>query len=211
MAVEVGGVEVLLKVGLYFLHERVWNRISIGKQEARPIVIWLTGLPCAGKTTIAKELLSAIRKAGHQVEFLDGDVVREVFPSTGFTREDRNRHIQQMGYLASRLVSNGVFVVAAFVSPYEESRNFVRKICGNFVEVYISTSLEVCEQRDVKGMYAKARRNEISQFTGVSDPYEVPVNPELTFDAGKKSVKDCVDEMKQYLNTKDPNIFRGRF
>ncbi len=116
------------------------------------------------------------------VEYLDGDAMREIFPTTGFTRAERDAHLRRVGYLASRLEEHGVIVVASFVSPYRESRDFVRGLCRNFVEIYVATPLEECERRDVKGLYARARRGEIRNFTGIDDPYEPPEHPELTLD-----------------------------
>ncbi len=119
------------------------------------------------------------------MERLDGDTIRDIFPNTGFSRAERDAHIKRVGYLASKLEQNGVFVVASFVSPYRESRDFVRSLCKNFVEVHVATPLAVCEQRDVKGLYAKARRGEIQNFTGIDDPFEPPLNPELVVDTTK--------------------------
>jgi adenylylsulfate kinase len=105
-----------------------------------------------------------------------------VFPNTGFSREERNAHVKRVGYLASRLEHHGVLVVCALISPYAAARLDVRNMCRRFVEVFVSTPLEECERRDVKGLYARARRGEIAQFTGVSDPYEAPSTPEVTID-----------------------------
>ena len=112
--------------------------------------------------------------------------MRDIFPATGFTRPERDAHIRRVGYLASTLEKNGVFVVASFVSPYEASRQFVRSLCSNFVEVYVATPLEECERRDVKGLYARARRGEIANFTGIDDPYEPPASPELVIDTRRR-------------------------
>jgi adenylylsulfate kinase len=108
--------------------------------------------------------------------------VRAIFPNTGFTRPERDAHIRRVGFLASKLEEHGVIVIASFVSPYRESRDFVRGQCRSFVEVWVNTPIEVCEQRDVKGLYAKARRGEIANFTGISDPYEPPTAAELVID-----------------------------
>src|SRR5262249_41352529 len=113
--------------------------------------------------------------------------VRDLFP-TGFTRPERDLHIRRMAFLASRLEHHGVTVVASFISPYAESRDFARKLCRNFVEIHVATPLEECERRDVKGLYARARRGEITQFTGIDDPYESPERPELTLDTRTLSV-----------------------
>ncbi len=193
IALLIGGIEVVLKIVLYYLHERVWNKISYGKKEIKPSVIWFTGLSGAGKSTISEAVYERLKKKGLKIEHLDGDVVRSIFPATGFSKEERNRHIKRVGFLASMLEKNGVFVIASFISPYKESRNFVRNLCSNFQEVYISTPLEVCEKRDTKGLYAKARKGEIKQFTGVDDPYEIPQNPEIIVDTSNQSVSESVD------------------
>jgi adenylylsulfate kinase len=155
------------------------------RSPAGGIVIWFTGLPGSGKSTVADWVAEQLHRQGVPVERLDGDAVRRVFPETGFTRAERDAHLRRIGFLASRLAAHGVFVVASFVSSYEDSRRFVRELCPSFVEVYVSTPLEECERRDPKGMYAKARRGEIRNFTGVSDPFEPPSSPEVTVDTSK--------------------------
>ena len=128
------------------------------------------------------------------MEYIDGDALREVFPNTGFTRAEREEHLRRTGYMASRLAAHGVTVVASLVSPYRESRDFIRKLCREFVEIYVATPLEECERRDVKGLYARARRGELRNFTGIDDPYEPPETPELTLDTRALSVEQCVAE-----------------
>lgn len=191
LSLAVGGLEFASKIGLFWLHERVWDRLRFGKQEIPPAVLWFTGLSGAGKSTIADRVYEELRGRGFRVERLDGDSVRDIFPATGFTRPERDAHLRRIGYLAAKLEQNGVWVVASFVSPYEESRQFVRKLCRDFVEVHVATSLEECERRDVKGLYAKARRGEIANFTGIDDPYEPPANPELRIDGGTVSVAEA--------------------
>ena len=126
------------------------------------------------------------------VEYIDGDALREVFPNTGFTRAEREEHLRRTGYMASRLAAHGVTVVASFVSPYRESRDFIRKLCPGFVEIYVSTPLEECERRDVKGLYARARRGEIQELYRDRRPYEPPEHPELTLDTRVLSLEQCV-------------------
>ena len=113
--------------------------------------------------------------------------------------EERNRHVKRVGFLASMLEKNGVFVVATFISPYRDSREFVRNLCENFNEVHVSTPLEVCEKRDVKGLYAKARKGEITQFTGIDDPYEEPLNPEIKVDTTNQSIEESVNYVLKKL------------
>lgn len=164
-----------------------------GQGEGKsPFVLWLTGLPGAGKTTLARAVTEALRARGLSVEHLDGDAIRDVFPATGFTRDEREAHVRRVGYLASRLEAHGVCVVASLVSPYEASRRFVRAQCTRFVEVHVATPLAECERRDPKGLYVKARAGALPHFTGVSDPYEAPTAPELTLDTTGRSVDDAV-------------------
>jgi adenylylsulfate kinase len=155
-------------------------------------VLWFTGLSGSGKSTIAVRVHEELVRRGVDVEYIDGDALREVFPNTGFTREQREEHLRRTGYMASRLAAHGVTVVASFVSPYRESREFVRKHCRGFVEIWVATPLDECERRDVKGLYARARRGEIKNFTGIDDPYEPPEHPELTLDTRVLSVEQCV-------------------
>jgi adenylylsulfate kinase len=153
-------------------------------------VVWLTGLSGAGKSTIGAALYQELERLGVAVEYLDGDAVRQWSPA-GFTRADRDAHVKRVGYLASRLEHHGVTVICALISPYAEAREFVRHTCRRFIEVHVSTSLAECERRDVKGLYAKARRGEISHFTGIDDPYEAPASPELTIDTAQMSVEEA--------------------
>jgi adenylylsulfate kinase len=155
-------------------------------------VLWFTGLSGSGKSTIAVRVHQELVRRGVDVEYIDGDALREVFPNTGFTREQREEHLRRTGYMASRLAAHGVTVVASLVSPYRESREFIRKHCRGFVEIWVATPLDECERRDVKGLYARARRGEIKNFTGIDDPYEPPEHPELTLDTRVLSVEQCV-------------------
>lgn len=157
-----------------------------------PAVVWLTGLSGSGKSTIADALMRSLQGVQIKAERLDGDTIRNLFPDTGFTKEERDRHIKRVGHLASVLEKNGILVIAAFVSPYRSSREFVKSICKNYVEIHVSTSLEECERRDVKGLYKKARSGQIQNFTGVTDPYEAPQNPDLRIDSEKITVEEAV-------------------
>lgn len=201
LALAIGGVEVVAKMFIYFLHERLWDRLTFGKKEIKPVVIWFTGLSGSGKTTISKVIEERIRSRKLRVQHLDGDAMRAIFPGTGFSKEERDAHIRRVGLLCSMLEKNGVIVVASFVSPYRETRDFVRNLCHNFIEVYISTPLEVCEKRDVKGLYAKARSGEIKNFTGISDPYEEPKNPELSLDTSNISETEAIENVMAYLES----------
>jgi len=157
---------------------------------------WFTGLPCSGKTTIADKVAEILRARGHRVERLDGDIVRkELTSDLGFSKEDRDENIKRVTFVAKLLTRNGVAVFATFVSPYRERREKTRKEIGGFVEIYTRCPVEVCMQRDIKGMYVKALAGEIKDFTGVDDPYEEPENPELVLDTDKESVKESVQKV----------------
>ena len=199
LSLAVGSLEFVSKIGLFWFHERVWDRVRYGKKEIAPAVIWFTGLSGSGKSTIATRVHEEVARRGYKVERLDGDTVREIFPTTGFTRPERDQHIRRVGFLASRLERQGVFVVASFVSPYQDSRDFVRGQCRNFIEVWVSTPLEECERRDVKGLYARARRGEIANFTGIGDPYEPPTAPALTLDTSRISEDEAVARVVREL------------
>jgi adenylylsulfate kinase len=167
--------------------------MSHATTTTEPAVVWFTGLSGAGKSTIALEVCRRLRMIGAGVEYLDGDEIRSRFPNTGFSRAERDAHIRRVGFLASRLEHHGVFVVCALISPYASSRQQVRQLCRRFVEVHVATPLEECERRDVKGLYRRARAGEITSFTGLDDPYESPVNPELRLDTTGITVAEAAD------------------
>jgi len=152
--------------------------------------IWFTGLSGAGKTTISKRVEEMIRQRGRNVEVLDGDVVRtHLSKGLGFSKEDRDENIKRIAFVCKLLTRNGVATIAAAISPYRETRDYARAEIGNFVEVYVRCPLEVCIARDVKGLYKKALAGEIPLFTGISDPYEEPLNPEVICDTDQETVE----------------------
>jgi len=199
LAISIGSVEVIAKIILYFFHERAWNKVNYGRRHIKPFVIWFTGLPGAGKSTLADKTFAYIKSKKLPIQQLDGDILRSIFPKTGFSKEDRIQHIKRAGYLASLLEKNNVFVIASFISPYQESRDFVRNMCDHFLEVYVNASLETCEQRDPKGLYKKARAGEIKNFTGIDDPYETPVNPELSVDTNNATEEESFRQVKKFI------------
>ncbi|EKX67071.1 adenylyl-sulfate kinase [Streptomyces ipomoeae] len=157
--------------------------------------VWLTGLPSAGKTTIAYELAGRLREEGHLVEVLDGDEIREFLTADlGFSRADRNTNVQRIGFLADMLARNGVKALVPVIAPYADSREAVRKrhdaSGAAYLEVHVATPVEVCSVRDVKGLYAKQAAGEISGLTGVDDPYEAPVNPDLRIESQDQTVRE---------------------
>jgi len=163
-------------------------------------VLWLTGLSGAGKSTVAAKLGPALAERGHRVELLDGDEVRtNLCQGLGFSREDRDTNIARIGYVAGKLAKHGVAVLVAAISPYREARDRVRAGVDNFVEVHVAAPLSTCAERDVKGLYAKALAGEIKNFTGVSDPYEPPLDPEIVLHTEAESVDDSVHQILAWL------------
>ncbi|MFF2943125.1 adenylyl-sulfate kinase [Streptomyces niveus] len=166
--------------------------------------IWLTGLPSAGKTTIAVELAERLRSEGHRVEVLDGDEIREFLSAgLGFSREDRHTNVQRIGFVAELLASNGVKALVPVIAPYTDSREAVRKRHQSegtaYLEVHVATPVEVCSVRDVKGLYAKQAAGEISGLTGVDDPYEAPEEPDLRIESHTQSVQQSAAALHALL------------
>ncbi len=169
-------------------------------------VVWFTGLPGSGKTTIAKGVMEELRKRGYRVELLDGDWVRKTInPDAGFTREERNRHLYRVAWIARLLARNGVIVLCSFVSPYRDTRAKIREIVEEevpFIEAFVKCSLEEVIRRDPKGLYKKALKGEIKHMTGIDDPYEEPLNPEVIVDSENRSIEENVKTVIRYLEEK---------
>jgi len=163
-------------------------------------VIWLTGLPCAGKTTIGDKLFEALKKKGFSVVRLDGDAIRKsINKNLGFSKKDRDRNLEIVSSMAKSLNDKGNIVITSFVSPYKKQREKIRKKIRNFIEIFVNAPLEVCEKRDKKGLYKKARIGKIKNFTGVSDPYEPPTNPDVELKTDKETIKESVNKVIKYL------------
>lgn len=162
----------------------------------RGFTVWFTGLSGAGKTTIAQKLERVLRERGLKVELLDGDVVRtHLSKGLGFSKEDRDTNIRRIGFVAHLLSRNGVAVICSAISPYRSVRDENRALIGDFVEVYAKCPIDVLEERDVKGLYAKARAGEIPNFTGVDDPYEEPLNPEVVLETDKETEQESLAKL----------------
>jgi adenylyl-sulfate kinase len=162
--------------------------------------VWFTGLPSAGKSTLADLLAGELRERGHGVEVLDGDVVRQhLCKGLGFSKEDRDENIRRIGFVCGLLTRHGAAAIAAAISPYRAIRDEVRGSIGDFIEVYVKTSVETCIHRDVKGLYKKALAGEIKNFTGVDDPYEPPLKPELTIETETESPEESVTRILRGL------------
>ncbi|MGR3293021.1 MAG: adenylyl-sulfate kinase [Candidatus Scalindua sp.] len=188
-----------------------WHHGKITKEDREKLLnqkgatIWLTGLSGSGKSTIAVELEHALIENKHQACILDGDNIRHgLNKNLGFSPEDRTENIRRIGEVAKLFTEANIITIAAFVSPYREDRDNVRKLLnhGEFIEIYVKCSLEVCEARDTKGLYKKARAGEVKDFTGISAPYEEPLNPELTIDSSKLSVEEATRIILDYLEAK---------
>lgn len=173
----------------------------------RGATVWLTGLPSAGKTTLAFALAERLRAEGHKVEVLDGDEIREFLSKgLGFTKEDRHTNVTRIGFVAEKLASNGVKVLAPVIAPYADSRTAVRERHAangtDFLEIHVATPVELCAERDVKGLYAKQAAGEISGLTGVDDPYEAPQDPELRLQTRGRAVAESAAELHAFLTTR---------
>jgi len=163
-------------------------------------VLWLTGLSGAGKSTIAAKLGPVLAERGHRVELLDGDEVRtNLCQGLGFSREDRDTNIARIGYVAGKLAKHGVAVLVAAISPYRQARDKVRAEVDNFVEIHVAAPVSTCAERDPKGLYAKALSGEIKHFTGVSDPYEPPLAPEIVLHTEAETVDESVEQVITWL------------
>lgn len=164
--------------------------------EHRGVTVWFTGLSGSGKTTISQALVAKLREMDVKLEVLDGDIVRtNLTKGLGFSKEDRDENIRRIGFVSNLLTRNGVIVLVSAISPYKAIRDEVRDRIGDFIEVYVSTPVEVCEERDVKGLYAKARSGEIKNFTGVSDPYEAPDHPEVECQTQAETLEESVKKV----------------
>jgi len=162
-------------------------------------VVWFTGLPCSGKTTLAKALSTYLQNKNISTSHLDGDEVRELLPQTGFSLEERSRHLQSIAFTARKLSEHGILVTASFVSPTNEQRAMIRKLCPNLILIFVNTPLSLCEKRDVKGMYKLAREGKIKDFTGIDSPFDLPDIVDLKIDTSERAVGSCLEEILDLL------------
>jgi adenylylsulfate kinase len=182
---------------------RITKKDRWGSNKHQSALIWITGLSASGKSTIAIELEHKLFEKNIKTFVLDGDNVRHGLNKVlGFSPEDRKENLRRVGEMAKLLVEAGILTVAAFISPFASDRDAIRKLFSGdeeFVEVYLKCDLAVCESRDPKGLYKKARRGEIPDFTGISQPYEIPANPDITIESGSLCIDECVDAIIAYL------------
>ena len=186
-----------------------WHEAAIQKEERQQKngyegkIVWFTGLSASGKSTIANTFSRRLFDLNRQVYVLDGDNIRQGLNSDlGFGDEARKENIRRIGEVAKLFIDSGQYVLTAFISPFREDRQTVRDLVGEgeFIEVYVKCSIEACEERDPKGLYKKARKKEIPSFTGISSPYEEPLNPEIVLNSEKYSVEECVEQLLKELN-----------
>ncbi len=199
LAIAAGMIETVLKVALYWGHERVWFKIRWGRKRIEPFNLWFTGLPLSGKTTIADKVYEELQKFDIPLERLDSKDVRELIPDIGFSREDRNRHMHRIGHLIQTLQRNSISTVSSFVSPYRESRKAIREMVQNNIVVYVKADIETCKTRDINGKYERALKGELQNFVGVNDIYEEPQHAEITIDTDKMSVEDASELILKYI------------
>ena len=190
----------------------VWHHATVTRarrqqqNKHRSLILWFTGLSGSGKSTLAHAVEEKLHQMGCRTFVCDGDNVRHGLNSNlGFSKEDRKENIRRIGEMCKLFIEAGVIALTAFISPFREDRERVRKLVqeGDFIEIFCDCSLEICESRDVKGMYAKARRGEIKEFTGISAPYERPENPEMIIETGKLNLEQCVDIIITYLRERE--------
>ena len=199
LAIAAGMIETVLKVGLYWAHERAWFKVKWGRKKIEPFNLWFTGLPLSGKTTIADKVYEELKKLDIPIERLDSKDIRDVIPDIGYTREDRNKHMKRVGHLIKTLQNNSISTVASFVSPYRESRKVIRDMVESNIVVYVKADIETCKGRDTKGKYEKALKGEYRNFTGVNDVYEEPTYAEIVIDTDSVSVGEASKIIVKYL------------
>jgi len=193
----------LLSLIIYYIYDCIFHKIFRLSND-KGFVLWFTGLPCSGKSTIADEIAIELKKRGIKVERLDGDIVRKgkLSNDLGFSKDDRDKNINRITFVSRVLSRNEVAVLASFVSPYEKTRQKIRENVTNFVEIYVDASVGECVKRDVKGMWKLAKEGKIKGFTGYDDPYEIPQNPELICDTVEESLKESTNKVLSYLESK---------
>jgi len=197
-SISIGLIDSLVKIFSYYFFDELWAKLTGFK--TKPAVIFLTGLSGSGKTTVAKALVEKYKKKGAIPVLLDGDEIRKVIHQTGFDEDSRKKHNLNVGYMASMLESQGTVVIVSLISPYADIRNEIRGMCKKFIEVYVCTDINVCMQRDPKGLYAKAIAGEIKDFTGISAPYYPPEDPEVLLDTAVLAINESADKIFKAAN-----------
>jgi len=203
LAIATGVLETIAKIALYWGHEKAWQRIRWGKRKIEPFNVWFTGLPLSGKTTVADLVYEELKKMDIPLERIDSKDIRELIPDLGYSRQERLRHIKRIGHLVQTLQKNSISTICSFVSPYEESRDIIKKMTKKSIIVYLKADIETCKSRDYKGVYEKALKGEIENFTGISDLFEEPKNADIVIDTRMidpdSAAKTIVKEIKTLI------------
>lgn len=203
IAVQIGLIEALLKMLVYFIHERSWARIKFGIYEKEPLVLWFTGLSGCGKSQISQSIYEKFQERKIRVEYFNGRKIREIFPEIGYSPENRREHIRKIGSLIKILQNNNTSVIGSFESPFDETRNYLRQNLINYVEIYVHASLDYCIKNDTRGLYRKAMNGELDNFVGVSIEYEEPKRPEIIIEAENQSVRESAKQIFKFLEEND--------
>jgi adenylylsulfate kinase len=193
----IGLLDLCFKIINYYTFDNIWDFIF--KRKVKPCVIWLTGLSGSGKSTIATELIDNFDKHNVSYVLLDGDQIRQVIKETGYDYDSRRKHNLNVAYMASLFESQGNVVIVTLISPYSDVREECRRICKNFIEVFVDTPLDVCEKRDVKGLYKRARNGEIINFTGITSPYQISEKREITIHTPSETPASSAKIIFQFL------------
>lgn len=199
IAIQIGLLEALLKMLVYFIHERSWGKITFGIHEKKPLVLWFTGLSGCGKSQISQAVYEKFQQRRIRVEYFNGRKIREIFPEIGYAPENRKEHIRKIGSLIEILENNNTSVIGSFESPFEETRSYLRRNLINYIEIYVHASRDYCISKDNRGLYMKAMNGELDNFVGVSIEYEEPKNPEIIIEAENQSVRESVKQIFKYL------------
>ncbi|MEO0334862.1 MAG: adenylyl-sulfate kinase [Pseudomonadota bacterium] len=201
-ALTVGGLEVFVKMAVYYLHERGWNRISFGRKEIRPVVVWLTGLSGSGKGRLGEKLEEWLASQSLKAERINGPSVRKLFPELGFSKPERVAHIKRVGLLVSTLEKNGIFVVASFVSPDQEARDFVKSLCQNLIEVHVASPFDHAQDELHRKLAQRAKAGELEHFAGINSNYEAPATPDLRIDLSQISDESALQQVSELIEQK---------
>ena len=204
IAVEIGLLEAILKLLVYYIHERIWTKADFGIQEKKPLVLWFTGLSGCGKSELSQAIYEDLLKRKIRAEYFNGRRIRDIFPEIGYSPKDRRDHIKKIGSLIKILEDNNTSVVGSFESPFEESRSYLRESLKTYIEIYIHASVDYCiTNNNNKGLYDKAMSGELDNFVGVSIKYEEPKNPEIRIDIENQSIQESTKQVLKYLETND--------
>jgi adenylylsulfate kinase len=201
-ALEIGFIEVFAKMLFYYLHERGWDKVPWGKTEIPSFVVWISGIPRSGKTTLGNMIYEELKKENLKIQRLDSHDVRPLFPETGFSKEEVENHIKRVGHLVSMLEKNGVITIASFVSPYRESRAFIRENCNNYVDVYLNTTIERAKEYDTNNFYQKAEAGEYKNVPGYDVEFEKSENTDIEIDMTVSNLEEARDRVVELVKAR---------